>query len=296
MKNFVYGDKKDAFYTEMAIDCIEKKNNDFTKTQQLGFVEKFVTNIKTEQIAKELGKPRGVYVTIDVKKSSLNDSDKNFLIKVLGNSIKDMSIYSGGVKKNILIVGLGNGGLVADSLGPEAAGRVKVTRNIIKEGMNSRFLKSLASVAPNVYGKTGIESFDVVKGIITQIKPDLVIAIDTLCTSKVGRIGKSFQLSTAGIEPASGVNGGRTGLNFSTLKVPTLAIGVPLVAKLDKVIFNAISSYDLKMKRETDAGKFSQILVESNLPGLIIAPKEIDVLTDWAANIIAEAINYAAFG
>ncbi|MGN0795663.1 MAG: GPR endopeptidase [Christensenellales bacterium] len=296
MKNFICDDLKETFYTEMAIDAVENKDNGYTKSQQYGFVDKYVTNVKTEQIAREIGKPRGVYVTIDVRKKCLNENEKSTLIKIVGNAIKDMSIYSGGIKKNILVVGLGNGGLVADSLGPEVANRVKVTRNIIKEGTGDRFLKSLASVAPSVYGKTGIESFDVVKGIVTQIKPDLVIAVDTLCTSKVGRIGNSFQLSTAGIEPASGVNGGRTGLNYSTLKVPTLAIGVPLVAKLDKVLYNAFSNYDSKRGSSTDAAKYAETLIENNLSGLIVTPKEIDFLTENTAQIIASAINFAAFG
>ncbi|MCI5818994.1 MAG: GPR endopeptidase [Acidaminococcus sp.] len=284
------------FYNEIAIDTLENSANAYTQKRNMEFIEKTVTNIKTEQTAKELDKPKGVYVTFDVKKSFLTESDKKFLVKAIGNAIKEMSLYSGGVKKNILVVGLGNGGLVADCFGPKVSERVTVTRSKIQNGYGGRYLKSLAAIAPNVYGVTGVESFDVVKGIVGQIKPDMVIAIDTLCTSKVSRIGKSFQLSTAGIEPASGVGGGRTGLSFSTLKVPTLAIGVPLVAKLDKVIFRAVSSYDEKRGETFNAAKYAETLVENNLPSLIIAPKEIDFLVDSTADIVASAINFAAFG
>jgi len=151
----------------------------------------------------------------------------------------------------------------------------------------------IAAISPNVLGETGVQSFDVVRGVCDRIKPDLVVLVDTLCTSRPERLYSSFQLTTAGISPGSGVGEKRPGFDQNSLLVPVLAIGVPLVANVGEVMKDALTDY---CKRQNCALNYSYIeqIIRGKLKGnVILAPKEIDYVVTECARIIASSINQA---
>lgn len=217
--------------------------------------------ILNEDNAKLLGKNSGKYVTVDT--TVINDGIAEYYPKI-SQAIKDVlaDMVDG---TNILIVGLGNYKLEADSLGVKSCSRINVTRKII----DSEYCVS--AITPGVLGATGIESFEVVKGVCNAVKPDTVIIIDSLCAGSVSRLLSSFQLSDAGIVPGSGVANHRMALNSNTLNAKVVSVGVPTVVYASTII------------RE-----HSGTPSERNL---VVSPKDIDFMVKDCAKIISDAIN-----
>lgn len=291
---------KMRFYSDMALDSFEQSRiNELIEKKQLssGIVKSSV-NLKNAEMAKSIGKKQGVYVTFECTKPFFESyQSKTNLIKALSSAVKEMTLNFGSTRPSVLVVGLGNEGMTADALGPMTASKVIVTRHIIESGEGGRDYRSkVASISPNVLGETGVQSFDIVKGVVDAIKPNVVIAIDTLCTSKSKRLFSSFQLSTAGIAPASGVGETRKGFDFATLGVPILAIGVPLVANIRDMMREIMKEYCDNENRELKISTLEKIVYEKLSGNIIVAPKEIDFVVSECADVIAEAINLAFCG
>ena len=139
------------------------------------------------------------------------------------------------IKGNIMVVGLGNTDITPDAIGPFTADGVLATRHIMGDfakniGLDT--LKSVSVISPNVLGKTGIESAEIIKSVAESTKPQAVIAIDALCASDLERLFRTIQLTNGGISPGSGVKNSRKALNKETLGVPVVAVGIPTVAEL----------------------------------------------------------------
>ena len=139
-------------------------------------------------------------------------------------------------------------------------------------------------------GATGLKSYEVLGALNDKVKPSAIIIVDTLATSNVGRIGTSFQLSTAGIIPGSGVGGDKPRMDKSVFGVPTLSIGVPLVMNMQGVLKDFVSDF---FEDKIDQFKFSSTLAEKGLSRLVVAPKEVKIFLENASNIIAGALNLA---
>jgi len=183
-----------------------------------------------------------------------------------------------GNKKNVLVVGLGNPNLTADGLGNATVKRLLITRHI---SPHIKKLPSISAILPNVLGVTGIESFDVIKGVVDRIQPDLVLAVDSLASATVGRIGAAFQICSGGITPGSGVSNHRERLSVQTLGVDVISIGVPLVVYATTIIEEVLNT----------TKEYSQ-----EISSLIVTPKEIDILVEECSKIISSAINLAYLG
>lgn len=176
----------------------------------------------------------------------------------------------------VLVACLGNEKITADSLGGKVADRLLVTSHIYKErGVSARY-GNLCSIKCGVSGTTGIESFDVLFGIVKQIRPDIVIVVDTLACNSVSRLGCTVQFSDGGIEPGGGVGNAKRGLNFDSLKIPVLAVGVPLVIYASKII------------AEFALGK---VKYDDSISDLVVAARETDFICRDYADAIADAIN-----
>lgn len=195
------------------------------------------------------------------------DSKQNqiLLIEKLSEEIKQF--VKGKNIENVLVVGLGNRHINADSLGAKVVKNIIVTRHIDKLTK----LKKVSAIAPSVLGLTGIESFDIVSSIVMSIKPDLVIAIDSLCATSFTRLGCSFQINDAILIPGGGVKNKRKQFDKSTLNCNFLSIGVPLV-----IYANTFLSSPKK-----------------SLNNLVVTIKDIEYVSNTAANIISYAINMA---
>ncbi|NLZ25432.1 MAG: GPR endopeptidase [Clostridiales bacterium] len=268
------------FKTDMALDVFEtaELSSVIAKTQIAKNILKSKIEIDNEKLSQITGRKQGSYVTYDIDGVFFTKEGlKGKLIKRLAAEIKDLSPKG---CEEVLFVGLGNEGLIADSLGAKALEFVNSTRH----GFKGRGKVLISKILPGVYGETGIETFDTVKAVAEKIKPSLIIAVDTLITSKPKRLYSSFQLSTAGIEPGSGLGARRKGLSQETLGCPVLAIGVPLVCDIRAVIFETLGK---------DAEKYMDKISCVIPKNLVVAPKEIDIAVRHCAEVIGLAVNYA---
>lgn len=176
----------------------------------------------------------------------------------------------------ILVACLGNENITADSLGGKVADGLLVTSHVWKgEGMDARY-GNLCAIKCGVSGTTGIESFDVLYGVIRQVKPDIVIVVDTLACGSVSRLGRTVQFSDGGIEPGAGVGNAKKSLTYDSLKIPVLAVGVPLVI------------YATRIVAEYSSGK---VKIDDDVSELVVAARETDLICRDYAEAIADAIN-----
>lgn len=277
-----------------------------------------ITTVKIldEEGEQALGKLKGDYVTIDIKK--LNIANEEEIIQasdVLKEQLKIMVEKNIDMKSHVLVVGLGNEYITPDSLGPKVVSNIEVTRHVIKympEYVDDS-VRPISAISPGVLGTTGIETLEIIKGIVDNIKPDLLIVIDALASRSIDRISSSIQLSDTGIVPGAGVGNERKELSIRTLGIPVIAIGVPTVVEaaiiaadsLDlyikkiedeskKVVENNeemknVTEFFYELKEENKYDLIKDVLPEEN--NLIVTPKEIDQLILNMSDIISYGIN-----
>ena len=231
--------------------------------------------IKSEGGARAMGRPMGYYDSLHTTRLDRVDYEEIMgLTEELAGELCEMVERVGAVGTNVLVVGLGNQGLTPDATGPECADRIRPTRHIAEcdEGLFSTLgCARLSVLKPGVESKSGISSSLVVEGIAREIKPDLVIAIDSLMARGRERLGSTIQISSTGIAPGSGIGKSKNEISERTLGVPVIAIGVPTV----------IDSRSL-CDESTD---------KKGGEGLMMSPKEIGEIVKNAAEIIGGAIN-----
>ena len=241
------------------------------------------------------GKPSGRYITFSVgrfyKKGRAAIASA---AEIIANEMKRLFPEN---CKSFLVVGLGNEAITPDSVGPSAVKRLIVTRHI--EYMDKRLFKdagfgSLCAVSPNVLGQTGIESMDIISGVVQKVNPDCVILIDSLASRRLSRLATTVQLSNTGISPGSGVVNHRAEISKETLGVPVVSIGIPTVVDA------ATLAYDLLEEAlGEDAQALSQAIervFSTDKRGMFVTPKDNDVIAESAARLIATAINMAVHG
>ena len=241
--------------------------------------------ITDERGEKLLGKPKGVYLTIEVTPFSVGS--ELFSSPELAVLSKHIGRFIPEGEKTVLVAGIGNDDITADSLGPKTASLVLATRHISEEFSSRAALpemRSVASVTTGVLGKTGIETSEIISSIVKAVKPCVLITVDALAARNLGRLGTTVQLSTGGIVPGSGVGNSRQAINEKTTGVSVLSIGVPTV--VDGATFlNDILAQS------------GQRIPENSFPisegDITVTPKEIDIMTQRASRLIAMGINCA---
>lgn len=243
--------------------------------------------ITSQELSQKIGKPRGVYVTYDTKREMFSNASQS---KRLSANISATLMNLIGIVKRtspILVIGLGNGNIVADSLGEKVVDRVAVTRTL----SNDKRTQSVCAFNVGVSGVTGIQSAEIVAGIADKIKPCVIIAVDSLATSVVSRVGTSFQISTSGITPGSGVGGDKDRIDKSLLGVPVISVGVPLMLSMRTALYSFMKDYSSSTGQSIDEFRLRETLADNNLLNLIVSPKETDFFVDKCSAIIASAIN-----
>lgn len=215
---------------ENEIDGIESTKEEINENLKVERVK--ITNENGE---KAIGKPVGNYITIDVDKLKLaQDKDIEKASEVLSKELKTIIDAHIDKQGEILVVGLGNIYVTPDALGPKVINEIEVTRHIIKylpqyveEGT-----RMVSAISPGVLGTTGIETVEILKGIVDNINPKLVIVIDALASRSIERISSTVQLSDTGIVPGAGVGNTRSEISQQTLGIPVIAIGIPTVVDI----------------------------------------------------------------
>jgi len=271
---------------------IESGNSENTEESKFTYgkfgFEKEEFCINSQASSKKYKKPIGKYSLLKLKDIIAEDIEKNnYYKKQLMSELRD---YIGKVDTidTILVVGLGNRHISADSLGTQVIKNIIVTRNLIDNVPN------ICAIAPSVMGLTGIETSDTISGIISKIKPTLIIMIDTLCASDVSRLGISFQISNTPITPGSGIKNSRKKLKTS---VKTISIGVPLVVYSSTFIKSAINNAKINIENITDNQLKSQLknLLNNNYNELVTL-NEIEYVVSLIGRFIADAINSVVLG
>lgn len=262
-----------------------------------------VTTIKIldETGVKAMGKPMGTYITIEAPELRINNKEvhstiSNILAEQIALLLKELHLDE---QASALLVGLGNRNATPDALGPKVIEKCLVTRHIFhyapQELQNG--LREVSALAPGVLGITGIETAEIIKGVVDRLKPGVIIAVDALAATNLHRISTTIQLTNTGINPGSGIGNKRAGINSETMGIPVIAIGVPTVvhaAVIALEIIGKITSGNPYLTQQFNEQKIQSIIQQSLAPfggQLTVTPKEIDELIDNTAWVIAEGLN-----
>lgn len=264
--------------------------------------------ITNEEGEKALGKPIGNYITLDVKNIKIADDEKiakisegvaNELRKIIGEHIKDT--------EDILVVGLGNLYVTPDALGPKVVPEIEVTRHILEYMPKAmpEDTRPVSAISPGVLGTTGIETMEILKGVVDNIKPKLLIVIDALASRSIERISSSIQIADTGIVPGAGVGNKRKEISKNTLGIPVIALGIPTVVDLASITNDCINlfienlqqkamsnDYLNKLKENDNYEEIKEALIPKEY-NMIVTPKEIDKLIENMSKIISKGINMA---
>ena len=253
--------------------------------------------ITNENGAAALSKPCGTYVTIEAPdiKYSVEAYEKTCIL--LSEEIRNMTKIDS--KTKTLVVGLGNKNITPDALGPDVISKLMVT-NHMKEHMKDFFdddITSVCAIAPGVLGTTGIETARIIKGVISQVHPDLVICVDALASRSLDRISTTIQLADTGINPGAGVDNNRARLDEESLGVKVLAIGVPTVVDAVTIASDAIDMAFDDIKEEIPSDEKKNVLIKEalskNIRSLMVTPKDIDTVIEKTSKTVANGINLA---
>ena len=239
--------------------------------------------IETKNGAKAMGKPMGVYITLEAPAMIEPEEDYHQEISgILAEQLKSI-IPDVDKEQSILVVGLGNRDVTADALGPHVADNLFVTRHVVKEYGKAAYNKSrmhmVSSIVPGVMAKTGMESAEIIRGVVEQTKPDAVIVVDALAARSTKRLNRTIQITNTGIHPGSGVGNHRNALTEESLEVPVIAIGVPTVVDAATIVNDAT------------AGQMPGNLTELN--NMYVTSKDVDYQIKQISHIICDAINDA---
>ena len=274
--------------TDLALETQEKMQEDKVELKGVRFSEEHVSKnltistvvIETENGAKAMEKPKGTYITIEALNMDEEDEDYHREIsEQLARVLKQLI----NVKKedvSVLIVGLGNRAVTPDALGPRVVDNLYITRHIINEygkyAFGKEHVNRVSSIVPGVMAQTGMETSEIIKGVVQEISPDLLIVIDALAARSTRRLCRTIQLTDTGIQPGSGVGNHRAALTKETLGIPVIAIGVPTVVEAAAIIYDA-------------QGNCEQM--PPHLNGMFVTPKNIDELIKQLSFTLSEALN-----
>ena len=199
-------------------------------------------------------------------------------------------------ERSVLVVGLGNRDITPDALGPRVIQNLKITRHIVKEygkaGMGEEKVHLVSSLVPGVMAQTGMETMEIIRGVIAETKPDVVIAIDALAARSMKRLNCTIQITDTGINPGSGVLNFRTGLNQESLGIPVIGIGVPTVVDAATIVHDAIAHL-LESLEEAEMEEFLGELITPRLHSMFVTPKDVDETVKMLSYTISEGLNLA---
>lgn len=309
--------------TDLALETQEKMQEDHVELKGVRFLEEKIDRnliistvvIETENGAKTMGKPKGTYITIEAGNMDEEDEDYHREISLqLAKTIKSL-IRNKKEEMSVLVVGLGNRAVTPDALGPRVVDNLFITRHIVREYGKYAFGKDkvnkISSIVPGVMAQTGMESLEIIKGIIEETAPDLIIAVDALAARSTKRLNRTIQVTDTGINPGSGVGNHRHGLNQKSLGVPVISIGIPTVVDAATIVndtmYNLITAMgqsetlnnlgsSLGELNEAEKYELIRELLSPNLNAMFVTPKDIDESVKRLSFTISEGINIAFMG
>ena len=251
---------------EVEESCDEERNVRLTRVK-----------IVSERGAREMGKSRGTYLTLEAPGLASPDEDYHREVsEVIADLLRELT----GTAESVLVAGLGNRDVTPDALGPQAVSNLMITRHLFREygremmGMDGCCVVS--GIVPGVMAQTGMETSEILQGIIEETRPDLLIVIDALAARSTRRLGRTVQITDTGIQPGSGVGNHRGSLTKESLGIPVIAIGVPTVVEAAAIVYDAQGNCE-KMP--------------PHLNGMFVTPKNIDEMIKQLSFTLSEALN-----
>lgn len=315
--------------TDLALEQKERFESDHVEIQGVALEEEYdeekemkVTTVKieTENGAKIMKKPVGTYVTIEAPNLSVPDEEyhseiamelSQHLEKFLSNLIGKKNNEKQNCEEcSVLVVGLGNRKVTPDALGPYVAEHLNITRHIVKEygkyAMGEDEVHLISAIVPGVMGQTGMETVEIVRGVVKETEPDVVIAVDALAARSSKRLNRTIQIADTGINPGSGVGNHRNAITKDTVGVPVIAIGVPTVVDAATIVNDTMENLLMALETSetlkgvgvvmqgysaTEKYELVKELISPNLNGLFVTPKDIDETIQRISYTISEALN-----
>ena len=280
------------------------------QTETFGEITVTRVSVDTPEAAERMGKQQGRYITLEApglrqKNTPLQDEVSTRFTKELANMIELQP------DTTVLVVGLGNWNVTPDALGPRVVEDLLVTRHILQmepETLGEGF-RSLAAIAPGVLGITGVETSEIIQGLVEKVKPDILIAVDALAARNLNRLHTTIQLADTGITPGSGVGNKRLAINHETIGIPVIAVGVPTVVDAVTIADDLINHLLGEIMNEAGEKSPVHAVVRSIAEGdkrsvmeevltpyggrLMVTPKDIDTLIEDVSRLIAGGINAA---
>jgi len=283
--------------------CVE---TDFLEEAGCHLTKVMILNKKGAQI---LGKPVGTYLTIEAEDLPRPDQDYHEKISVV-LSKQLLALLPEKYRKSILVVGLGNREVTPDALGPKVVEQLCITRHIRLANLPAFLNKEydISGIVPGVMAQTGMETYEIVKGIVEETHPSAVLVIDALAARNTKRLNTTIQLSDTGIHPGSGVGNHRKALTLETLGVPTISIGVPMVIDAATIAGDAMEqliaaleeahmvqglSQTMEEFDEEDKRQLIMELMDTRLQKMYVTPKDVDACVGQISYTISEGINKA---
>lgn len=314
--------------TDLALEEKERFEADHVEVQGVVLEESYdeeceirITRvtIETENGAKVMGKPVGTYLTLEAPNLAVADEDYHREIsRKLAGFIRELmeklNLYQE-EEVSVLVVGLGNRQVTPDALGPYVADNLYVTRHIMKEygkyAMGMEHANQISAIVPGVMGQTGMETVEIVRGVVSETKPDFIIAIDALAARSSRRLNRTVQIADTGIHPGSGVGNHRSGLTKETVGVPVIGIGVPTVVDAATIVNdtmeNLLQALEMSeilkgvgdvLKSYNAAEKYELVkeLISPHLNGMFMTPKDVDETVKQISYTISEGLNLLFVG
>lgn len=264
--------------------------------------------IETENGARAMGKPVGTYITLEAP--NMSSPDEGYHREISEELAKHLRDLIGESCRSILVVGLGNREVTPDALGPEVIGNLNITRHMIKEyGRLPKEFQTkweISAIVPGVMAQTGMETVEIIRGVVEETEPDLVIVIDALAARSTKRLNRTIQITDTGINPGSGVGNHRNAINREVLGVPVIAVGVPTVVDAATIVNDTMEELVAQMDRSDSmqrlggtlgtldrAEKHQMIreLISPHLNTMFVTPKDIDETVKYLSFTISEGLN-----
>ena len=290
--------------TDLALEATERFTEENVEIRGVEISEDYdeekdvrttVVKITTENGARTMGRPQGNYITIEAPGLSMSDEDYHREIsEKLALHLKKLIHLER--EQSILVVGLGNSAITADSLGPHVVDNLYITRHMIREyglkSMGKERMHRVSGIIPGVMAQTGMETSEIAQGIIAEAKPDVVIAIDALAARSTRRLNRTIQITDTGINPGSGVGNHRVGLTEENLQVKVIGIGVPTVVDAATIVRDSMAHL-LDALEETEQKEFLEEMISPHLHTMFVTPRDVDETVKYLSYTISEGLNIA---
>lgn len=314
--------EKYSIRTDLAMEQKERFESDHVEVPGVELEEQYdeekeikITTVKieTENGARIMGKPVGTYLTMEAP--NLASADEDYHREVSEILADFLELYMEKRKGSVLVVGLGNREVTPDALGPYVADHLNITRHMMKDygkyGMENEEGRIVSAIVPGVMAQTGMETAEIVQGIVKRTKPDRIIVIDALAARSTKRLNRTIQISDAGIHPGAGVGNNRSSITKETMGIPVIAIGVPTVVDAATIVNDTMENFitaletseNLKgvgvvLQGYSSAEKYELVkeLIAPHMNGMFVTPKDIDETVRRISYTISEALNIVFAG